>query len=102
MAKHMIVHSVFFRLNHDLNTADETVFFEKAAGLAGIPGVINFKVLKEISPKNPFTFGFSMSFSDQAAYDSYSRHPDHIDFVQKVWLNDVAEFQEIDYIERHP
>ena len=100
MAKHMIVHSVFFRLNHDRGSAAETAFFEKASGLARLPGVINFKVLEEVSPKNPFTFGFSMAFSDQSAYDSYNNHPDHIDFVQTVWLKEVAEFQEIDYIER--
>ena len=95
----MIVHSVFFRLHHESGSEGETAFFEKAAILERISGVCNFKVLQEVSPKNSFTFGFSMEFSDQTAYGFYSAHPDHIRFVQEVWLKEVAEFQEIDYIE---
>jgi hypothetical protein len=97
----MIVHSVFFRLHHAAGSQDELAFFEKAGGLALIPGVENFKVLKEVSPKNPFTFGFSMEFPDQASYDLYNNHPDHVCFVEEIWFKDVAEFQEIDHINRH-
>jgi hypothetical protein len=95
----MIIHSVFFRLNHEPDSEGESSFFKKASLLETIPGVADFKVLKEISPKNPFRFGFSMEFSDQAAYDAYSNHPDHVQFVQQIWLSEVAEFQEIDYVE---
>ena len=70
-----------------------------AEALAEIPGVENFKVVKEISLKNLFTFGLSMEFSNQTAYDAYNNHPIHVRFVQDVWLKEVAEFQEIDYIE---
>jgi hypothetical protein len=93
-----IVHSVFFKLKHEAASTEESDFFVKAAKLAAIPGVENFQVLKEVSPKNPYSFGFSMEFATQADYDSYNNHPDHISFVQKVWLNEVAEFQEIDYV----
>ena len=95
----MIIHSVFFRLNHESDSEGESSFFKKASLLETIPGVTDFKVLKEISPKNPFRFGFSMEFYDQAAYDAYRNHPDHVQFVQQIWLSEVAEFQEIDYVE---
>jgi hypothetical protein len=97
----MIVHSVFFRLHHASGSEDESAFFEKADVLRLIPGVENFKVLKEFSPKNPFTFGFSVDFSNQAAYDFYSNHAAHLLFVDEVWVKEVAEFQEIDSIIRH-
>ena len=38
-----------------------------------------------------------MEFDDQAAYDAYSNHPDHLRFVNEKWIPNVAEFLEIDY-----
>jgi quinol monooxygenase YgiN len=100
----MIVHSVFFRLNHAPGSDAEAAFLAKAAKLAKIPGVGNFQTVEETSPKNPFTFGLSMEFADQTAYDNYNTHPDHVRFVKEVWLEEVAEFQEIDHIpySNHP
>ena len=40
-----------------------------------------------------------MRFANQAAYEGYSKHPDHVAFVEKVWLSNVADFMEIDYVE---
>ena len=50
-----------------------------------------------MSPKNDFAFGFSMEFADQAAYDSYDAHPEHVRFVRERWVPEVEEFLEIDY-----
>jgi quinol monooxygenase YgiN len=94
----MITHSVFFKLNHATGSDAEAAFLAKAAGLSAIPGVENFQVLRETSPKNNFDFGLSMTFADQAAYHGYNDHPDHIAFVQQVWLKEVADFQEIDHV----
>jgi rhodanese-related sulfurtransferase len=94
----VIVHSVFFTLQHEAGSSEEAAFFAKAQKLVAIPGVENFQVLKEVSPKNPYRFGFSMEFADQADYDGYNTHPDHVSFVQDVWMKEVAEFQEIDYV----
>ena len=98
----MITHSVFFRLNHEKGSAAEAAFLAKAATLAAIPGVADFHVLNETSPKNPFDYGLSMRFADQAAYDGYNTHPDHVAFVQEIWLKEVADFQEIDYVTHQP
>ena len=93
-----IVHSVFFTLKHPLGSPEEAAFFTKAEKLAAIPSVQNLQVLKEVSPKNPYTFGFSMEFATQADYARYNNHPDHVSFVEEVWMKEVAEFQEIDYV----
>lgn len=93
-----IVHSVFFTLKHPAGSAEEAAFFAKAEKLAAIPSVQNLQVLKEVSAKNPYSFGFSMEFATQADYARYNNHPDHVSFVEQVWVEEVAEFQEIDYL----
>ncbi len=92
-----IIHSVFFKLKHDPGSQAETAFLVEARKLAAIPGVRNFEILKETSPKNPWSWGLTMKFADQTAYDAYNNHPDHQKFVREIWLKQVADFQEIDY-----
>ena len=94
----MIVHSVFFKLKHATGSVEEKTFLAQAAELATIPGVQKFQVLKETSPKNDFNFGLSMVFTDRAAYNAYNTHPDHVTFVQNIWIPEVEDFQEIDYV----
>lgn len=94
----VIVHTVFFRLKHEKSSAAERAFLEKARALAKIDGVQHFKVLKETSPKNPFDHGLYMEFENQQAYDRYNAHPAHAGFVANVWMKEVAEFQEVDYV----
>jgi len=65
--------------------------------LSAIPTVERFEVVRQISPKNPYRFGFSMEFADQAAYDAYNEHPAHVDFVERRWKLEVESFQEIDF-----
>jgi hypothetical protein len=65
--------------------------------LAKIPGVQKFEKLRQVSPKNPYAFGFSMEFDDAAAYQGYNDHPEHVRFVKERWVPEVAEFMEIDY-----
>jgi len=93
----VIRHTVVFRLKHPPGSAEEQAFLDAAQTLAAIPGVQKFERLREVSPKNGYAFGFSMEFTDQAAYDGYSDHPDHVAFVEGRWIPEVAEFLEIDY-----
>lgn len=95
----MITHSVFFKLMHKKGSNAETEFLTKGVALASLPGVGNFQMLNETSSKNNFDFGFSMTFSSQQAYDAYNAHPEHVYFVQEIWLKEVTEFQEIDYVQ---
>lgn len=94
----MIRHTVVFRLKHAAGSAEEANFLADSRRiLAAIPGVENFEALRQVSPKNAFAFGFSMEFADQAAYDGYNRHPDHVAFVRDRWVPEVEAFLEIDY-----
>ncbi len=93
----MIRHTVVFRLKHPAGSSEERDFLAAAQHLDAIPGVERFECLRQVSPKNPFTFGLSMEFADEEAYRLYNEHPDHVKFVQQRWLAEVAEFMEIDY-----
>ena len=78
----MIRHTVAFRLKHAAGSAEEASFLKEALVLRKIPSVRNFEQLRQTSPKNDFTFGFSMEFDDQSGYDAYNVHPDHVAFVR--------------------
>ena len=93
----MIRHTVVFTLAHEAASAEETSFLEAARVLADIPGVERFEQLRQVSPKNDYSFGFSMEFADQAAYTAYNEHPDHVAFVADRWVPEVTDFLEIDY-----
>lgn len=94
----MIRHTVVFALKHASGSPEETAFLRDALLLERIPGVEKFERLRQVSPKADFAFGFSMEFADQAAYDGYNGHPDHVAFVRDRWVPEVARFQEIDYV----
>ena len=97
-----IRHTVSFSLSHDSGSAGELEFLAAAGRLREIPGVEEFEIVREVSPKNDFRFGISMEFADQAAYDAYNGHPDHRRFVEERWLQEVSDFLEIDYAVEGP
>jgi hypothetical protein len=94
----MIRHTVAFTLKHAAGSDAETAFLADALVLERIPGVQKFERLRQTSPKANYAFGFSMEFADQAAYDAYNVHPDHVAFVRDRWVPEVSAFQEIDYV----
>jgi len=94
----MIRHTVVFTLKHPQGSAAEKKFLEDALVLTQIPTVQKFERLKQVSVKNGFKFGFSMEFTDQAAYDTYNGHPIHVAFVRDRWKTEVSDFMEIDYV----
>lgn len=93
----MIYHSVFLQFKSELSQEQRDTFFAAAKKLAYIPGVQSFQCLQEISPKNSFEYGLIMQFETDAVYQAYTQHPDHVRFVEQVWIPAVASFQEIDY-----
>ncbi len=66
----MIRHAALLRLRHLKGSAEEAGFLKGIATLADIPGVRDFVLWSETSPKNPFTIAVSMVFADQAAHDA--------------------------------
>ena len=97
LAAGRIRHTVSFTLAHPEGSPAESEFLATAGALSAIPGVLEFEILRETSPKNPYRFGISMEFADRTAYDAYNEHPDHVRFVQERWVAEVADFLEIDY-----
>ena len=95
-----IRHTVAFALRHSEGSVQEREFIEAAEQLAAIPGVEDFELLAEVSPKNGYRFGISMEFADRSAYDGYNEHPDHVRFVEHRWLVEVSDFLELDYTAR--
>lgn len=94
-----IRHMAIFTLKHAPDSAETAAFLRDGAEiLSAIPVVKNFEVLRQISLKCDFQYGFSMEFEDQAAYDAYNSHPEHQAFVAKRWEIEVAAFQEIDFV----
>ena len=92
-----IRHTVVFTPRHEAGSPEEDDFLAAAAGLAAIPGVEAFEILRETSPKNGYRFGISMEFAGPGEYAAYNEHPDHVRFVESRWLPEVADFLEIDY-----
>jgi heme-degrading monooxygenase HmoA len=92
-----IRHTVVFTLTHPEGSGEEGNFLTTAAQLAAIPGVEEFEILRETSPKNDYRFGISMEFASPEAYTAYNEHPEHVRFVEERWLPEVVDFLEIDY-----
>ncbi len=95
----MIRHTVAFRLVHPSGSAEEQAFLDNARTvLPAIPGVTDFVVSRQVSPKSDHHFQFAMSFADQAAYDAYNVHPEHVRLVETRWQPEVAAFDELDLV----
>ena len=92
-----IIHTVIFSLKKEIESDD---FLNKSKKLLGsISGTEKFMVLKQISKKNKFNFGFYMEFKNQKAYEEYNNHPEHLNYVKNIWLNEVEDFLETDFAE---
>ena len=94
-----IQHTVVFRLVHAPGSEGERDFLETGRRtLTAIPGVADFAVNRQVSPKSDLTHQFTMVLADQAAYDAYNAHPAHVDFVGSRWMPEVEAFQEYDFV----
>ncbi len=99
MEKGRIKHMAIFSLKHTIDSAETEKFLKDGEQiLTSIPVVENFEVLRQISSKTNFDFGFSMEFKNQSDYDTYNEHPSHKAFVEDRWNTEVEKFQEIDFI----
>ena len=94
----LIKHMVIFCLKYDKSDSRTDKFLSDSKSILGsIPAVEKFKLVKQISPKNKFHFGFSMEFKDKEAYETYSKHPMHVNYVKQLWQKEVTHFLEIDF-----
>lgn len=98
MDRQRIRHMVIFCLRHERGSGEEEKFLADGQSiLTSIPQVEQFEVLRQVSAKNDYDFGFSMEFADQAAYEAYNAHPAHVGFVRDRWETEVTRFLEIDF-----
>src|SRR6476620_2824765 len=91
-----IRHTVSFTLAHPAGSAEERDFLDAARRLGAIPGVEAFDVLSEVSPKHGFRYGVSLEVANQAAYDGYSAHADHVRCGGARWLKEIGDCLAID------
>jgi hypothetical protein len=93
-----IQHMVLFDLSHEKGSAKAEKFLRDGQQiLSHLPVVQNFQVFNQVSLKNDYSYGFSMIFADQKAYESYNNHPNHLAFVENRWKTEVTRFLEIDF-----
>lgn len=92
----MIRHAALFRLKHAKGSHAEQSFLAALDALRKIPGVQNFEIAREVSPKNDFDYTISMTFANGDAYHCYNVHPDHVAFVESRWKPEVTAFMEHD------
>ena len=90
-------HTVTFLLKHSAGSQAETDLLSALEKLAEIPGVKNFRIRRQVSPKNTHTFGLSIHFDNDEDFRAYSNHPLHDTFVQERWITEVEDFQESDF-----
>lgn len=94
-----ILHTVIFDLKYPVGSPEAEQFLTDGIRiLTAIPGVQDFQALKQCSPKNDYQYGFLMRFANQAKFDAYSTHPDHLKFVEERWNTEVIRFQESDFM----
>lgn len=94
----MIQHTALFRLKHQPGSAEEADFLRAGSALSNLSMVRNFKCLRQVSDKNPYTFCFSMEFDSEQDYQAYNNNPFHCEFVETRWKVEVSEFMEVDYV----
>ena len=93
-----VLHTVIFDLKHPVGSVEAKKFLSDGYEiLTSIPGVQDFQVFRQCSPKNDYQYGFFMKFNSQQEFDTYSDHPDHNKFVQERWDTEVTRFQESDF-----
>ena len=93
-----IKHMVIFNLVYGKESPEAIQFLtDGQALLTSIPVVKEFEVLRQVSPKNDYDFGFSMVFDNPGDYEAYNNHPVHQSFVAERWMKEVSRFLEIDF-----
>lgn len=84
-----------FRLKHETGSEAETEFLREYSALGSVPGVENFELMREITPKEWSTCEWVVmwEFADLAAHTAFHEHPAHHKFVAEYWNTGVAEFK---------
>ncbi len=93
----MFIHIFGFRWKPEATEADKARAAETIlAFCSAIPGLIDVHVGPNLSPRNHgFTFAGLMTFTDKAAADAYTIHPQHQALLK--WLVPLIDPVELDF-----
>jgi hypothetical protein len=93
-----VLHTVIFDLKYPAGSAEAEQFLTDGyAILTKVPGVHDFQVFRQCSPKNDYQYGFYMRFRTQSDFEAYTANPTHTRFVAERWDTEVTRFQESDF-----
>lgn len=95
----MLTHTVQFRFKAGLSDKDKVEFMDALHALSAIPGVLDFGIFNQVSHGNSFEYLATMRFHTRSEYDAYSKHPQHMDFINQQWIPKIDSFLEGDYVE---
>jgi hypothetical protein len=99
MGKNIYRHMVIFDLHSGTDSEETSLFLSDGERiLTDIPGIKDFQVCRQVSPKNDFPFCFLMDFDSIEIFKAYEQHPNHSGFVNERWIPEVSRFMEIDLI----
>lgn len=93
----MFIHIFGFRWKPEASQADQARATREILAFRGaIPGLIDVHVGPNLSPRNQgFTFVGLMTFTDKAAADAYTIHPQHQALLK--WLVPLIDPVELDF-----
>ena len=86
----MFSHVVIFWTNPDIPDAADQLVAGCEKYLRPIPGVLHFHVGRMVPSHRPvvdqsYQVALNLVFPDKQAQDDYQVHPEHIEFVEKVF-----------------
>jgi hypothetical protein len=86
----MFSHIVIFWTDPARPEAPEELIAGANRYLRTIPGVLHFHVGHMVASPRPvveqtYQVGLNLIFPDKAAHDAYQTHPQHVEFVEKVF-----------------
>jgi hypothetical protein len=86
----MFSHIVIFWTNPAVANAADELIDGANKYLPGIPGILQFHVGKMVSSPRPvvdqsYQVALNTVFKDKQAHDDYQTHPQHVEFVEKVF-----------------
>ena len=99
MRKNIYRHMVIFDFHAGTDSEKISLFLSDAERiLSEIPGINDFQVCRQVSPKNDFPYCFLMDFDTIEIFKAYEQHPNHSGFVNDRWIPEVSRFLEIDLL----
>ena len=98
----MFSHVVIFWTKPEIPNAADELIAGAEKYLRPIPGVLHFHVGKMVGSHRPvvdqtYQVALNLVFPDKKAQDDYQVHPEHIEFVEKVFKRVCAKVNIYDF-----